>query len=42
MFFGIGHQYPRNAIHMKNERSAARFRNSEATLREIQDANNQN
>jgi ferredoxin len=30
---------PSNAIHLKNERSAARFRNADVTLKEIQDAN---
>jgi ferredoxin len=30
---------PQNAIHLKNEKSATRFRNVEVTLKEIQDAN---
>jgi ferredoxin len=33
------HHCPRNAIRLRNERSAARFRNAEVTLAEIQDAN---
>jgi len=36
------HHCPRNAIHMKRERSSERFRNAEVTLREIQEANCQN
>ncbi|MDR2501549.1 MAG: EFR1 family ferrodoxin [Treponema sp.] len=35
------HLCPQNAIHLKNERSAKRFRNPQATLAEIINANNQ-
>jgi MinD superfamily P-loop ATPase containing an inserted ferredoxin domain len=40
--FGCVHNCPQNAMHLKSERSAARFRNENVTLREIMDANNQN
>ncbi len=36
---GCVHNCPSNAIHLKNEKSAARFRNSEVTLKELIDAN---
>ena len=38
---GCVHHCPRNAIHMKRERSSERFRNPEVTLEEIQEANSQ-
>ncbi len=34
------HQCPQNAIHLKNEKSAKRWRNPEVSLKEIIDANN--
>lgn len=37
---GCLHGCPKNAIHLKNEQSAVRFRNSEVTLKELIDANN--
>lgn len=37
--FSCVHNCTSNAIHLKNEKSAIRFRNSEVTLKEIQDAN---
>jgi ferredoxin len=36
---GCVHNCPSNAIHLKNEKSAARFRNADVTLKEIQEAN---
>jgi ferredoxin len=36
---GCVHNCPSNAIHLKNEKSAARFRNVDVTLKEIQEAN---
>lgn len=39
---GCVHNCPVNAIHLKNERSAARYRNADVTLKEIQNANCQN
>jgi ferredoxin len=36
---GCVHNCPSNAIHLKNEKSAARFRNADVTLNEIQEAN---
>ncbi len=38
---GCVHQCPQNAIHLKSERSAARFRNEHISLKEIINANNQ-
>lgn len=38
---GCVHHCPQNAIHLKNEKSTARFCNKEVTLKEIQGANNQ-
>lgn len=37
---GCVHLCPQNAIHMKNEKSAARWRHPEVSLKEIIDANN--
>jgi hypothetical protein len=36
-----GHNCPQNAIHLKSERSSARFRNAEVKVSEINAANNQ-
>ncbi|MDR2010890.1 MAG: EFR1 family ferrodoxin [Bacteroidales bacterium] len=40
--FGCVHHCPANAIHLRNEKSTARYRNAEVTLKEIQNANCQN
>lgn len=37
---GCLHNCPKNAIHLKNEQSAVRFRNPEVTIRELVGANN--
>ena len=37
--FGCVHNCPFNALHLKNEKSSARYRNEEVTLKEIQEAN---
>ena len=36
------HNCPKNALHLKNEKSSKRWRNENVTLKDIIDANNQN
>ena len=36
---GCVHNCPKNAVHLKNEKSSARFRNSEVTIKDLIDAN---